>query len=471
MCGILVAKRPSEERILSIAHRGIEHSVVYKDDLCLVHHRLPIQTLDGDNWSQPIQIGEDRWLLFNGEIFNYGDFESDTAYLQNLFSSFDFGGVGMLQALYEPHIVAWDGFWSIVLVDTNKREVYAFTDPLGKKCLYKNDRGEVCSEIKGLYEKEEFMPLDRSFFSGVIKFGYLPTNQTPYDNIKKLDPNRFYRWSLDHPIKMEVSDYYYNFNSFDQGLVDYDQRMDWLWNKMESSVQARLLSKNYPTSLLLSGGLDSSIIAGLLLKLGADVDFYSISNGEDEKYVKDCEYYWNVESKRLKYDIDLESEEGKKGLIDIYKTWNESPVDMGSVVPQYHLFDAIKKGSNTRIVISGDGADELFGGYRRINEYDSQQSDIFHELTSYHLPRLDKLSMAHTLELRSPFLNHDIVRFALSLPFEERTNKKILKDTFKGLVPDSVIERSKLALKNTKIVEDQIAYRKEIVKLFLLSIS
>ena len=471
MCGILVAKRPSEERVLSIAHRGIEHSVVYKDDLCLVHHRLPIQTLDGDNWSQPIQIGEDRWLLFNGEIFNYGDFESDTAYLQNLFSSFYFGGVGMLQALFEPHVVSWDGFWAIVLVDTNKREVYAFTDPLGKKCLYKNDRGEVCSEIKGLYEKDEFMNLDRSFFSGIIKFGYLPTNQTPYDNIKKLDPNKFYRWSLDHPIKMEVSDPYYNFNSFDQGLVDYEQRMDWLWNKMESSVQARLLSKNYPTSLLLSGGLDSSIIAGLLLKLGADVDFYSISNGEDERYVKDCEYYWNVESKRLKYDIDLESEEGKKGLIDIYKTWNESPVDMGSVVPQYHLFDAIKKGSNTRIVISGDGADELFGGYRRINEYDSQQSDIFHELTSYHLPRLDKLSMAHTLELRSPFLNHDIVRFALSLPLEERINKKILKDTFKGLVPDSVIERSKLALKNTKIVEDQIAYRKEIVKLFLLSIS
>jgi asparagine synthase (glutamine-hydrolysing) len=471
MCGILVAKRPSEERVLSIAHRGIEHSVVYKDDLCLVHHRLPIQTLDGDNWSQPIQIGEDRWLLFNGEIFNYGDFESDTAYLQNLFSSFDFGGVGMLQALYEPHVVSWDGFWSIVLVDTNKREVYAFTDPLGKKCLYKNDRGEVCSEIKGLYEKDELMNLDKSFFSGIVKFGYLPTNQTPYDNIKKLDPNRFYRWSLDHPIKMDVSDPYYNFNSFDQGLVDYEQRMDWLWNKLESSVQARLLSKNYPTSLLLSGGLDSSILAGLLLKLGADVDFYSISNGEDEQYVKDCEYYWNVKSKRLKYDIDLESEEGKKGLIDIYKTWNESPVDMGSVVPQYHLFDAIKKGSNTRIVISGDGADELFGGYRRINEYDSQQSDIFHELTSYHLPRLDKLSMAHTLELRSPFLNHDIVRFALSLPFEERKNKKILKDTFKGLVPDSVIERSKLALKNTKIIEDQIAYRKEIVKLFLLSIS
>lgn len=473
MCGILLAKRPSDERIQSIAHRGIEHQVVYKDDLCLVHHRLAIQTLDGDNWSQPIQIGEDRWLLFNGEIFNYnGDFDSDTAYLQNFFSSFDFSGVGMLQALYEPHIVSWDGFWAIVLVDTKKREVFAFTDPLGKKCLYKNDKGEVCSEIKGLYEKDEKLNLDESFFSGVVKFGYLPTNQTPYQNIKKLEPNRFYRWSLDHPIKVEVSDPYYNFDSFDinDGLETYEDRMDWLWDRLEKSVKARLISKNYPTSLLLSGGLDSSIIAGLLLKLGANVDFYSISNGEDEEYVKACENYWNVKSNRLKYDIDIESEQGQKNLLEIYKKWNESPIDMGSVVPQYHLFDAIKNGSNTRIVISGDGADELFGGYRRINEYDSQQSDVFHELTSYHLPRLDKLSMAHTLELRSPFLNHDIIRFALSLPFEERKNKKILKDTFKGLISDSVIERKKLPLKNQMIVDDQIAYRKKIVELFIRSI-
>jgi len=467
MCGILVAKRASEKRILSIAHRGIEHNVVYSDDLCLVHHRLPIQTVDGDSWSQPIQIGEDRWLLFNGEIFNYGDYESDTAYLQSLFSSFQFGGIGMLQALYDPHIIAWDGFWAIVMVDTKKRELYAFTDPLGKKCLYRNDKGEICSEIKGLYEPGDRLQTDTSFFSGVTKFGYLPTDQTPIMNIKKLEPNRFYHWNLDYPSVVNVSDPYYNFHFFDAGLSNYDERCEWLFEKMEKSVENRLLSKNYPTSLLLSGGLDSSIIAGLLLKLGADVKFYSISNGEDEEYVKACEYYWDVESKRLDYNIDLESEQGKRNLTEIYRKWNESPVDMGSVVPQYHLFDAIKKGSNTRIVISGDGADELFGGYRRINEYDSQKSDIFHELTYYHLPRLDKLSMAHTLELRSPFLNHDIVRFAISLPFEERKNKKILKDTFRGLVPDSVIERSKLALKNQKIVEDQISYRKEVIKLFL----
>ena len=471
MCGILVAINPSKERVESISHRGIEHSIVNDQNLYLVHHRLPIQTVDGDSWSQPIQIGENRWLLFNGEIFNYsGGFDSDTAYLQNLFSSFNFSGLDMLQAIYEPHIVSWDGFWAIVMVDTKEKEIYAFTDPLGKKVLYKNDLGEICSEIKGLFEKDNEPAPDPSFFSGVVKWGYLTTDQTPYEGIKKLQPNRFYKWNLYNPSKIEVSDPYYNFYSFDAGLETYEDRMDWLWNKLENSVESRLISKNYPTSLLLSGGLDSAIIAGLLLKLGADVQFYSISNGEDEQYVKACEEYWGVKSIRLDYDVDLESEEGKNKTLEIYQKWNESPIDMGSVLPQYHLFDAIKKGSKTRIVISGDGADELFGGYRRINEYDSQDSDIFHELTSYHLPRLDKLSMAHTLELRSPFLNHDIVRFALTLPFEERKNKKILKDTFKGLVPDAVIERKKLALKNQMIVEDQISYRKKIKDLYLKSI-
>ena len=209
--------------------------------------------------------------------------------------------------------------------------------------------------------------------------------------------------------------------------------------------------------------MDSSIIGGLLLKLGADVSWYTINNGPDDEYVRECEDYWGIKVNRLEYnmnEVDLD-------LNEIYFRWNESPVDMGSVVPQYHLFDAIKKGTNTRIVLSGDGADEMFGGYRRINEYDSQQSDIFHELTYYHLPRLDKMSMAHTLVLRNPFLNLELIQLAMWLPFEYRKNKTILKKTFKGLVPDSVIERKKHPLKNDKIVKDPNDYRVEAINYFV----
>jgi asparagine synthase (glutamine-hydrolysing) len=192
------------------------------------------------------------------------------------------------------------------------------------------------------------------------------------------------------------------------------------------------------------------------------VSWYTINNGPDNDYVRACEDYWDIKVNRLDYNMD----EGDLNLNDLYFKWNESPIDLGSVVPQYLLFDAIKKGTDTRIVLSGDGADEMFGGYRRIDEYDSQGSDIFHELTYYHLPRLDKMSMAHTLELRNPFLNLELVQLATALPMELRKHKTVLKKAFKGLVPDSVIERKKHPLKNEKIVKDPMEYRIEAIERF-----
>ena len=211
---------------------------------------------------------------------------------------------------------------------------------------------------------------------------------------------------------------------------------------------------------MVSGGLDSAIIAGILKGIDADVKWFSIENGETQ-FVSDLEAHLDVKTNFLDYSMDSE----KNALI--YAKWNESPIDLGSVIPQYHLFEAIRKNSDYRIVLSGDGSDELFGGYSRIHDYDSQKSDIFEELTFYHLPRLDKMSMAHTLELRNPFLNLDIVRFAMHLPLEWRTDKKILKDTFGPILPDSIVNRKKEALKNPEIKQDRIAYRYKAIELFL----
>jgi asparagine synthase (glutamine-hydrolysing) len=463
MCGILIAHQPSQKRIESIMHRGIEYSVHEDQGITLCHHRLPIQTATGDAWNQPLEISKNKYLLFNGEIFNYPDhFGSDTAYLADLFSKFNFSSLEMFVALYEPYIKSWDGFWAICLVDMDKKDVICFTDPLGKKSLYFNDLGEICSEMKGLINSSSF--LNETFISGVRKWGYTTDNSTPFENIQKIKPNTFYKWNLASPAFKQEYGPYFAFRPSKFQFNSEDNMLDWLWEKLELSTRNRLLSLDYPISILLSGGLDSAIIGGLLLKLGADVSWYTINNGPDNDYVKDCEDYWGIKVNRLDYSMDSED---PKFLDELYYKWNESPVDLGSVVPQYYLFDAIKKGTDTRIVISGDGADEMFGGYKRINEYDSQRSDIFHELTHYHLPRLDKMSMAHTLELRNPFLNLEIIEFAMALPFEWRKNKTILKKTFKGLVPNSVMERAKHPLKNDKIVKNASEYRTEAIDHFL----
>ena len=224
------------------------------------------------------------------------------------------------------------------------------------------------------------------------------------------------------------------------------------------------MSKNYPISVLVSGGLDSAIIAGVLKQLDAKVTWFSIENGESD-YVDILSKHFQTPVNFLDYSMDSSK------ISEIYLDWNESPIDLGSVIPQYHLFEAVKKETGYRIVLSGDGADELFGGYSRIHEYDSQQSDVFDELTFYHLPRLDKMSMAHTLELRNPFLNLDIVRFALNLPKEWRTDKKILKDTFGPLLPKEIVDRKKEPLKNPEIKDDKLKYRQKAVELFLKALS
>jgi len=467
MCGILIGKNLSEERINSIAHRGIEYKKIeMPDGLGIVHHRLPIQTAIGDTWDQPLEIGPGRYLLFNGEIFNYPDqYSSDTEYLKTLFSGYTGGGYEMFCALFTPHIQSWDGFWAVVLVDTISGEIITFTDPLGKKCLYFNERGEICSEIKGLVDGNT--RINHEFMAGVKKWGYIPNETTPFIGITKLKNNYIHSWNLKSPDIKKSYGPYYQFTFDSSAFNSEDDMYDWLWEKLQNSTRNRLLSLDYPISILLSGGLDSTILGGLLLKLGADVSWYTINNGPDNDYVRMCEDYWGIKVNRLEYTMNSQDPVFKSKLSEIYGKWNESPVDLGSVVPQYLLFDAIKKGTDTRIVLSGDGADELFGGYRRIHEYDSQKSDIFHELTYYHLPRLDKMSMAHTLELRNPFLNLEIVSFALNLPKHLRTDKKILKETFRGLIPEGIIERKKHPLKNEKIVTSPETYRQEAIDSFL----
>jgi asparagine synthetase B (glutamine-hydrolysing) len=74
--------------------------------------------------------------------------------------------------------------------------------------------------------------------------------------------------------------------------------------------------------------------------------------------------------------------------------------------------------------------------------------------------------MRYTVEMRNPFLSHDIVKLALSLPLEKRTHKKILKDIFRGKLPDEILDRPKLPLKNDSIRKDPMKYRLKLVQTF-----
>ena len=111
-------------------------------------------------------------------------------------------------------------------------------------------------------------------------------------------------------------------------------------------------------------------------------------------------------------------------------------------------------------VLTGDGADELFGGYTRAKEYDSQYSDVFCELPFYHLPKLDRTMMRSTVELRAPFLAPSVIKHGLNTPYEERNGeKKRLKSEFKDIVPKLILDRDKHPLKTDEIRNDPMRQR------------
>lgn len=435
MCGFtaIVAQSNKDEEncfasIAKMSYRGLPgHSVMRSHrNIHIGHVRLPIVDLT-ESGNQPAMLGERMGFLV-GEVFNFKDFSdasTDTKAVLEVFVNEGLGGFHK-----------FDGFWSFITIWQDK--LFACTDYLSQKPIYyRTDMKAIASEPEALLE---YGPADwdEVFFSNVKKWGYDPTGRTPWMQIKQLPAG--HAW-------------------FDGMIFQY-----WGWNYIEQAdlkdsiieaVKNRLLGEQ-PIACLLSGGLDSSIVFSLCRQLGAKISSYHIENDE-----ADFARLVDPDTKCLPLD----------GLAyNLALKYHQSPVDLGSVHPQAVLSQAVAK-EGFHVCLTGDGADELFSGYSRSDKYDSQGSDAFVELPYYHLPRLDRLMMRNTIELRTPFLAPKVVKAAMNIPHYQRRNKLPLKDAFRDILPVEIVQREKLALKTLRIktgglkqIEDNIKAFKEQYK-------
>jgi asparagine synthase (glutamine-hydrolysing) len=301
--------------------------------------------------------------------------------------------------------------------------------------------------------------LDQYWVSTVSKFRYYPNTdgRTWHRNIKVLAPGSRIKVGITGSV--EVFDFGQVRRSWPDLSPDHKGQMQWaaaqLYHTLAEAIKSRIDLSDVPVGVLLSGGLDSSIIYKVAEMAGRDITTFTIDNEEDQKYVS------LLKPKNLKF-----LKYGKTYKINDVLRANESPVDLGSMIAQNLIGKAVKK-EKFVVALSGDGADELFGGYRRINEYDSQASDVWSELVSYHLPRLDKMMMQSTIELRSPYLARDVVELALSLPYEWRKNKNLLKMAFSHILPQEIIDRPKEPLKLESVRIDKTKHSQEMMKKWL----
>ena len=409
----------------SMEHGGIVKYEKVERGLKLVHHHLPIQsTLD----DIPIIDNNRVTILFNGELFD-DNVDNDLTLIRDLAELYtDI-------ETFVNYIKDIDGFYSFIVVDKHENSIYAFTDPLGKKQLYyKKDFG-IASELRPF----ENCKINNKVLADINKWGYNYNDETVKEGVFRILPNKIYEFDMCFEL-LDVGEPFYDF--FDPISI----KDKTLYDLMDKAVSNRMRGHKR-VSMFLSGGLDSSIIHHHVSK-HCSIHTICVDNAEDLDYARVVDPY--VDAIYLEHD--------PKALEVM-----ESPIDLGSLYPQYDLFNQ----APTVVVLTGDGADEVFGGYKRMNDYDSQLSDVFTEIPFYHNPRLDRMSTWFTKEVRSPFLSLDVVKFGLTLSYEDRINKKYLRDQYEGRIDDRILHRPKEALKIGSVREEnQLKYRKGLIDEF-----
>jgi len=431
MCGVVAGFSDVSDILSAMSYRGDGRPfrTLSRGGANLGHVRLAIRDL-GPGSDQPVDVPNARTSFgFVGELFGL-DGMSELDFLTY--------GVGWFECLGN-FLKTIDGFFAVVTV-SDTGTIHAFTDHLGIKPLYYwPSKGLVCSEIAPMFAAFPEPKLNNRHLAALVRFGFDYSGETPWEGIYQMPPGSELLMTQEgHHVRK-----YWDIAS---EAVQYSQPVLTFKQMFNRAVVSRCNS-DLPVSMLLSGGLDSSLIYYTLKRLSRHISAYSYPNGESEFLPPGVEMV----------------EASPPSLCEAV-TVMQTPMDLGSLVPQVQLAQALE--GKTRVVITGDGADELFGGYTRSRAYDSQYADTFLELPYYHLPRLDRVLMKSTIELRSPFLAPEIVRLALGLPREMRIDKAFLKLCARGTVPDEIIDRPKHPLKTQAVITGKETYREQLITIF-----
>lgn len=445
MCGITVyiTKNSYNDQVLSkVSHRGPDLtnklSFKYKDyNIIFVFNRLAI--IDLKHGVQPFVIDnkfETTYVVCNGEIYNYIDIiekynfstKSDCHVIIDLYSRF---GI-------ENTVNELDGEFSFVLVNINKInneiKLYACRDRFGIRPLfyYKDETGlYFSSELKGLpFNGKGKQIIPRQIYSFDNNFSY---SKITYYTIG------FNKIEINHDIKTQIRNYLFK------------------------SVNDRLQSER-PVGALLSGGLDSSLICGIaseILKLnGKQLHTFSIGieiDSPDIIYARKVATH--IDS--IHHEIIIPVEEWINNLENVIKQIETYDITtIRASTGQYLLAKWISENTDIKVVLNGDGSDELTSGY--LYFFNAPDDDISHaenirllsDIYKYDVLRVDRGISAFGLEARVPFLSHFFVDMYLSIDSEYRnpiTNirceKFLLRKSFENtnIIPNDVLFRQKEA--------------------------
>ena len=537
----------AHESLNLLKHRGPDDSgylLSKENNVYFGHRRLSIIDLSSEASQPMINRDNSIWLTYNGEIYNYknikNELEKEGYKFKNksdtevVLASYETWGI-------EKTLSKLNGIFAFAISDFKKNKVYLIRDQVGVKPLYycckKNNLGKqtlsFASEIKALKKFETELQIDNTALYDFLTYRYIPSPKTMYKSVKQLQPGSYLSFSLntnDEPIIKQ----YWSLK-LSEIKENYNESLNNMRQKIEEAIHSQYLASDVPVSFFLSGGIDSACVLSSASKLGNQslnaftVKFSSSHRDESAEASKLADFL------KVNHNIIEASEvSGSNFKIDQLVQWFDQPFSDTSSWPMNLLCKSVSK--KTKVAISGDGADELFSGYKwyKKNEklklpysqnfckyirYLSSLTGVkkFHNvanrlepyikknkfeeyifslgsslpkswryfwLKSLDLPsdydeywslrahwnedlpkplryqlvdfntflpddiltKVDRVSMASGLEVRVPFLDLSVIELAfnMSLKFGNKTiEKKILKDIFKGFVPDKYFDKPK----------------------------
>jgi asparagine synthase (glutamine-hydrolysing) len=371
MCGFsgIVSKETNKSdrvRIMSslIEHRGPDGEGNYNDALIsLAFRRLAIIDLS-KNAMQPMQYNN-HTIVFNGEIYNYKKLRMKLEKKKYKFTSNSDTEVLLKGYLHwGPEILnKIKGMFALAIWDFEKEKLFIARDNFGKKPFYYANINEeliFCSEINPIQKVFSSKPKisNKSMINYLIK-GYYNSGKTIYENIYTLNPGQ-YAYFYSKTNSLEKHTYWKSNFNINYQRINSELSIDKIERKIEKSIKRRFVS-DVPVGLCLSGGVDSSLIGVKSSEISTQkIDAFTISFEEDNydeyKFAEKVINKTNLSSIRIN--------QSKSNLEEILNELVEcfgEPFGDDSAIPSYTLFKNLKK--HGKVFLSGDGADEVFGGY------------------------------------------------------------------------------------------------------------
>ena len=380
MCGIagfVSAQRNAEgqrtlERMTSaIRHRGPDDAGYYSDGVAWLGHRR-LSIIDVAAGHQPMANEDSNlWVTYNGEIFNHAALRPDLERAGHRYQT-RCDTETILHA-YEEHgaecVCAFRGMFSFAIWDRAKRRLFCARDRLGIKPFYYFWDGKLfafASEIKALLEHPEIAArFEDACLPEYLAFGYVSDERTLFRGIKKLMPGHTLTLDLD-AAAIEIRRYWEIPAAGGGEARDEGEWIRECRERLEDAVRTRLMS-DVPLGMFLSGGVDSSTIAALIKRMApGPVETFSVGYGEaafsELGYARQTAAAIGTDH----HEVVVTSGEFFGALPRLI--WHEDePITWPSSVSLY--FVSKLAAERVKVVLTGEGADELFGGYSRYRFY------------------------------------------------------------------------------------------------------